>query len=100
METSAAVCPSPRSSGWPPAAGFLSGCGRLHLPSSLEGDAGFFAGLAESLLNRRACPTMVLIDDANELAVLLDTGPQSGVERQRSDRHLTSDVCLSIAFGR
>ena len=67
----------------------------LRADAFLEGDAGFLAGLDESHLNRLACPILILVDDANELAVIIETAPtQSGVEHQRSDRHLPS-----IAFG-
>ena len=70
----------------------------LRADAFLEGDAGFLAGLDESHLNRLACPIMIPADDANELAVSIETAPQSGVEHQRSDRHPTSDVLPSIAF--
>ena len=72
----------------------------LRSDAFLEGDAGFLAGLDESHLNRLAYPIMILADDANVLAVIIETAPQSVVEHQRSDRYLTSDVLPSIAFGK
>ena len=87
-----------------PAAPSARRCGplsdALRADAFLEGDAGFLAGLDESHLNRLAYPIMILTDDANDLAVIIETAPQSGVEHQRSDRYLTSNVLPSIAFGK
>ena len=50
---------------------------------------GFLAGLDESHLNRLACPILILVDDANELAVIIETAPQSGVQQFFRGHELT-----------